>query len=315
MTLFRYVIVLYAYNQEDCIREAVQSILAQDCAPIDILLSDDCSHDATFDILRQEADAYAGPHRIRLNRNSKNLGIAGHVNRIFAISDADVMINCAGDDLCHPQRARRMMEVFEREQPLLACSHAEVTFADGSPAPRDYKRSVFYHRRDALTASTSLRLYLGATAAWHRDIHDKYGPIRFEDAFEDLVFGFRAALEGRVAVIDEDLVTYRVGSGLTNSAIGHETRTEFLARREKDLRRDISVLSQREIDARTHGLASDDPVMRRLSRALLVRRLRLEYVRRGRAALRRAFLKHPFLTTSAIHSENRRWRRASKQMS
>ncbi len=310
MTQFSYAIVLYAYNQEDCIQNAVRAILAQECQPIDILFSDDCSQDATFDILRDEAAAYDGPHRIQLNRNPQNLGVIKHVHRVFALTNADVIINCAGDDLCHPQRARRIIETFEREQPLLACSHAKVEYADGSPAPRVYAKALFYHRLDALNASTSMQLYLGATAAWHRDIFDTYGPICFKECFEDLVFGFRAALEGRVAVIEEDLMTYRLGRGITNSELARETRSDVQARREKELRRDIAVLSQREIDAQTYGLTSGDPVIRRISKALRMRCLRLAYITKGSAPLLKAGLRHPVQTIGAVLSENGRWRRA-----
>ncbi len=315
MSRLRYAIVLYTYNQEGCVRDAVRSILAQDCEPIDILFSDDCSQDATFDILRQESAAYDGPHRIQLNQNPQNLGVVEHVHRVFALTDADVMINCAGDDLCQPQRARRTIETFESERPLLACSHAKVEYADGSPAPRVYAKAEFYHRLDPLKASTSMQLYLGATAAWHRDIFAKYGPIRFSECFEDLVFGFRAVLEGRVSVIEEDLITYRLGRGITNSELMRETRPEMQARREKELRRDISVLSQRQIDAQTYGLVSTDPVMRRISKALNICEIRLSYIASGAASLLKPGLRHPVDTVGAILSENRRWRRAQDRKS
>ncbi len=310
MTCFRYAIVLYAYNQEDCVRNAVRSILAQDCEPIDILLSDDCSQDATFDVLKQEAAAYDGPHRIQLNKNPENLGVVEHIHRVFALIDADVIINCAGDDLCQPQRARRTIETFESERPLLVCSHGKVEYADGSPAPRVYAKADFYHRLDALKASSSMQLYLGATAAWHRDIFAKYGPILFNECFEDLVFGFRAVLEGRVAVIDEDLITYRLGRGITNTELAGETRSDFQARREKELRHDIAVLSQRQIDAQTYGLTATDPVMRRISKALQIREIRLTYITLGVASLLKTGLRYPVRTIGAILGENGRWRRA-----
>jgi len=69
---------LFGYNQEPYIREAVEGAFAQTYQPLEILLSYDCSTDRTFDIMRELAAAYAGPHRIRLNRNSTNLGLAGH---------------------------------------------------------------------------------------------------------------------------------------------------------------------------------------------------------------------------------------------
>ena len=310
MTQFRYAIVLYAYNQEDCVRAGVQSVLAQDCAPIDIVLSDDCSQDGTFKVFQEEAAAYSGPHRIILNRNPQNLGVIAHINRVFTLTDADVLINLAGDDLCLPDRARKTIEVFERDRPLLVCSRARAVYEDGSPAPHNYAKADFYHKVDALTASTSMQSHLGATACWHRDLFTKYGPIRFKECFEDLVFGFRAALEDRVAVIDDELIIYQMGRGITNSARGPETPSEVRKRRDKELRYEISSLEQRQLDAGTFGLGQGHAISRRISKALKARKLRRLYVTEGLMPVLKAGLLTPLLTLGAILSENRRWRKA-----
>jgi len=41
---------LFAYNQERFIREAVQGAFSQTYSPLEIIMSDDCSKDRTFDI-------------------------------------------------------------------------------------------------------------------------------------------------------------------------------------------------------------------------------------------------------------------------
>ena len=50
-----------AYNQERFIREAVESAFAQTYSPLEIVLSDDCSRDRTFEIefLDPGVQAYA----------------------------------------------------------------------------------------------------------------------------------------------------------------------------------------------------------------------------------------------------------------
>src|SRR4051812_14455329 len=69
--------VLFSYNQERYIREAVAGALAQTYQPLKIVISDDCSTDRTFEIVREMASAYTGPHKIVLRRNPKNLGADG----------------------------------------------------------------------------------------------------------------------------------------------------------------------------------------------------------------------------------------------
>ena len=45
--------VVLTYNQESYIREAVQSALAQNYSPLEVIVSDDCSIDKTFDVIRE----------------------------------------------------------------------------------------------------------------------------------------------------------------------------------------------------------------------------------------------------------------------
>ena len=45
---------LLCHNHERFIREAVRSALAQDYEPLEILISDDHSTDATLDIIQEE---------------------------------------------------------------------------------------------------------------------------------------------------------------------------------------------------------------------------------------------------------------------
>lgn len=49
---FRYSFVVLAYNQQDSIAEAMRAALAQDYPPIEVLISDDCSTDCTFEIMQ-----------------------------------------------------------------------------------------------------------------------------------------------------------------------------------------------------------------------------------------------------------------------
>ena len=51
---------LFAYNQEQFIREAVEGAFAQTYEPLEIILSDDCSTDRTFEIMQEMASACEG---------------------------------------------------------------------------------------------------------------------------------------------------------------------------------------------------------------------------------------------------------------
>ena len=104
---------LLAYNQERYIGEAVQGAFSQTYCPLEIILSDDCSSDRTFEIMAKMAEAYDGPHKIILNRNEKNLGIGGHVNRIVELSSGELIVTAAGDDISLPERVNKTYMAYK----------------------------------------------------------------------------------------------------------------------------------------------------------------------------------------------------------
>ena len=76
--------VVTTYNIEKYVEESVKCAFAQTYSPLEIVLSDDCSTDQTFEIMKRMADEYQGPHKIVLNRNVKNMGITKHMNKAYA---------------------------------------------------------------------------------------------------------------------------------------------------------------------------------------------------------------------------------------
>ena len=113
----RVTLFVLAYRQEAEVAEAIAGAFAQTGdaagAPIEILLSDDCSPDGTYQVMQAMAAAYAGPHTVILNRNPRNLGITAHVDRIMDLTNVDVIdlgaIDAdsltAGDQAFHEVRA------------------------------------------------------------------------------------------------------------------------------------------------------------------------------------------------------------------
>ena len=73
---------LCVFNQEDFIQEAVEGALNQDYPNLEIIISDDCSTDRTWEIIT-EIIANHTEKNIILNRNRKNLGLSTHINKIY----------------------------------------------------------------------------------------------------------------------------------------------------------------------------------------------------------------------------------------
>jgi hypothetical protein len=97
-------VVLLTYNQEALVQEALQSLFDQDYDDVEIVVSDDGSTDATWQLILQAVSQYTGNKRVVLNRNEPNLGIVGNYFKAFGLTTGDVIFTAAGDDVSLPDR-------------------------------------------------------------------------------------------------------------------------------------------------------------------------------------------------------------------
>lgn len=271
-----YSFVLLCYNQEKYVADAVAAALAQEGPPLEIILSDDHSTDGTFRIMQEVASGYQGPHKVTVRRNETNLGFIPHFNAIFGLCSGDVIIVAWGDDVSTSDRALKVREVFDTRDAWLLHSHATCIDLEGNEVPRTYLGADLIKGASLSTVAVSGALFVGATGAYSRRLVEKYGPISNPRAYEDLVYGFRATLEGGVHFIDQPLVRYRIGSGLSTSHLLEDAE----GRRRAEIRRlrtRAAVLSQRRRDARVFGLASNDPILRLIARRRISTLLQLHF--------------------------------------
>src|SRR5215475_5079675 len=124
---------IFSCNQEKFIRSAIEGAFAQTYSPLEIIISDDCSKDRTFEIAKEMAAAYRGPHTVRLNRNETNLGIGGHVNKVFGISQGELVFAAAGDDVSLPHRVEATFQAWDQfgRKPTSVCSSYMTVNEDG----------------------------------------------------------------------------------------------------------------------------------------------------------------------------------------
>lgn len=84
------------YNQAHYIAECIESVLIQSYNNIEVLVSDDCSTDATVQPLLQK---YASHKNIRIISNKKNVGrVKNYYNTLYREAKGEWVINLDGDD-------------------------------------------------------------------------------------------------------------------------------------------------------------------------------------------------------------------------
>jgi glycosyltransferase involved in cell wall biosynthesis len=237
---------LFAYNQEKYIREAVEGAFSQTYEPLEIILSDDCSSDLTFEIMQEMAASYAGVHSVLVRRNEMNLGLIGHVNTVLDIAVGEVLVLAAGDDISKAVRVSKIMTVFEAH-PNALLVHSMVETLDVNEKKISIKVPPNVDGT-VVDIAASASIYIGATGAIRREIYDAYGPISQKETYEDLAFGFRAALKDGLFYLEQPLVKYRSNIGLASQfkRIG-KSRKE---RRISSINHRLATLEQRRTDLR-----------------------------------------------------------------
>ena len=208
------------YNQARFVRQAVESALAQTFSPMEILLSDDCSTDGTFEIIQEVVKGYSGHHRIILNRNHRNLGLSEHANRIMELATGELIIAADGDDVSDPHRTDRCVDVWLKNgRPAAIASLVSCIDAAGNPSQTKNGAqwfAAFVAKENETPNACLLRFSKGGSprlvscsAAWTKEMFTAFGPLSPGIWFEDDVMTLRAWLFDRIVFIQESLVSYR----------------------------------------------------------------------------------------------------------
>lgn len=129
-------------NGERFIRQALESIKAQDIDCWEAVIVDDGSSDATVRLL----ESFAGEDpRFRVEF-TEGVGRGRALNQAVSLCRAEILTNLDADDLAHPQRARVLLEMMGKHPKFAVLTgRSQVIFNDGKyewPVLRDVDGSL-----------------------------------------------------------------------------------------------------------------------------------------------------------------------------
>lgn len=102
-------VILPAYNAEETVAVALRSLLCQTWKNLEIIVVDDCSRDATRDIVEAFA---AEDQRVKLIQHSRNQGAYGARNTGLEHARGDFITIHDSDDWSHPEKLERQIEAL-----------------------------------------------------------------------------------------------------------------------------------------------------------------------------------------------------------
>lgn len=131
-------VAMATYNGQHYIREQLDSILEQTITPDEIVIVDDCSSDATMDILNGYESEHPGI--IKVFQNESNLGYIKNFEKAISLCSSQYIALSDQDDIW----MRNKLEVLLQRigDSLLIHSDAHIIDADGSILQESYSKSA-----------------------------------------------------------------------------------------------------------------------------------------------------------------------------
>jgi glycosyltransferase involved in cell wall biosynthesis len=104
-----YAAILCTYNSEETALAALTAILNQSIKPNEIIIIDDCSQDATAEIIQ---NAIKSLPEVNLIKNELNLGQSASRNKAAQMANSEILVFFDDDDTSKPQRAQAHIQMF-----------------------------------------------------------------------------------------------------------------------------------------------------------------------------------------------------------
>ena len=198
--------VMSVYNGGEFLEETMESIAAQTFSNWECVVIDDCSVDATPDILARWARR---DERIRVSRNPENLRLAASLNRGLELARGRYVARVDADDICTPDRLEKQVAFMDSHPELSVSSCKYFTLRGNLAAPGVVGRCTDPDSIRALLLFTNPILHPGVIAR-AEDIR-AFGYDPSCTCTEDLDLWTRMAASGRkLAMQDAYLMFYRL---------------------------------------------------------------------------------------------------------
>ena len=127
-------VALATHNGERFLAEQLDSLARQTHLPDQLLVHDDCSHDATLDIV--EHFAREAPFPVHLVRASSPLGYGRAFLDAARLCRTDLVAFCDQDDIWKPEKLRRCVAEFAARPDVTLVVHSATLLEDGSGITR-----------------------------------------------------------------------------------------------------------------------------------------------------------------------------------
>lgn len=203
-------VILPVFNREQFLVEAIESVLGQTYENFELLISDNCSTDSSFEIINRFAKLDS---RIKHSRHGHNIGCAANYNSLIAKASGKFIALFGSDDIFEPSSIENLVLALESNpSAVLATGARNILDSSGKKTKEvhPFNRSQLIPgetaKRDLLL---SLENWIAAPVLWH-SAHKGQGFDYSFVQYTDLDYWCRLMEHGDIYYLDEILLNYRI---------------------------------------------------------------------------------------------------------
>lgn len=226
------------YNQENWIRQTLDSILAQRTTySFEIVIGEDCGTDGTRKICEEYAAKY---ENVFLVPQDHNLGLIGNWAKVNHYVSGKYIMGCAGDDYWHNPNKMQLQVDFMEAHPECVLCHTDIDELNQNTGAvlRNVKQTngiVCPEGRIQQDILSGKEHISAVTMCVRREVFEKYVPYdefaRRRFPREDWPTLLILAAHGEIRYLPVSTATYRVGQESITRTSDYE---KIVARAQKD---------------------------------------------------------------------------------
>ena len=218
-------VVIPTHNYGRFISNSIKSALRQTHPPLEVIIVDDGSSDATEAIVREFGN------RVNYLRQN-NTGVCAARNRGVAESSGEFIAFLDADDYWEPSKIEKQLAKFEEDPEigLVHCGMREFDSATGETIAVHLDGDEGWVAKDIALWERPVVIGPGGSIMVRREVFDRVG--RFDERLkngEDWEFCFRVAQKYKIGFVREPLVNYRNHGSNATKNIREMERSTLMA--------------------------------------------------------------------------------------
>jgi glycosyltransferase involved in cell wall biosynthesis len=227
--------LIAAYNEEQFIKECIDSCLNQTYPHIEVCVTDDGSRDQTWNVLQKE---YKDHPRVVMERFEHNKGKIFAFNSSYEKASGQYFALIGADDVSFKNRIESSYNFLKENQCDLI--FAKRFFCDENLLPLKIADSIITPSNIKIERLLFNNFCHGTTLFFNRRIAQKCFPIPDVLLFEDWWLGFISLMYGRVGYLRKPVTKYRQHS---RNDLSNIEPADFIKKKKKDFLRHFNYYS------------------------------------------------------------------------